>query len=137
MPPGAFAKAFSKLNSVGDVFRNLGKPEGSLRQNGRQQKYQYEPFHRFEIPFTDVVGEPLVFLHEQVSNVGLFINPDLWMHLELEEKSLGSGIWWDPRRVVDVMVRRTIDAKLQTIDIRSDYLLKYLRARQWSAQTAR
>jgi hypothetical protein len=28
------------------------------------------------------------------------------------------------------MVRRTIDGKLQTIDIRSDYLLKYLQARQ-------
>ena len=62
--------------------------------------------------------------------LGLFINPDLWMYLGLEEKSLGSGIWWDPRRVIDVMVRRTIDGKLQAIDIRSDYLLKYLQARQ-------
>jgi hypothetical protein len=132
LPPGAFAAAFSKLDSVGNVLHNLGKPSGSLRQDGRQENYLYEPFHRFEIPFTDVVGEPLVFLHEQVSNVGLFINPDLWMYLGLEEKSLGSGIWWDPRRVIDVMVRRTIDGKLQTIDIRPDYLLKYLQARQMS-----
>lgn len=130
LPPGAFAKAFSKLDSVGNVLASLGKPGGSLRQDGRRKDYLYEPFHRFEIPFTDVVGEPLVFLHEQVSHVGLSINPDLWMYLGLEEKSLGSGIWWDPRRVIDVMVRRTIDGKLQTIDIRSDYLLKYLQARQ-------
>lgn len=130
LPAGAFAKVFSKLDSVGNVLHSLGRPGGSIRQDGRQKDYLYESFCRFEIPFTDVVGEPLVFLHEQVSNVGLFINPDLWMYLELEEKSQGSGIWWDPRRVVDVMVRRTIDGKLQTIDIRSDYLLKYLQARQ-------
>jgi hypothetical protein len=86
LPPGAFATAFSKLDSVGNVLHNLGKPDGSLRQYGRQEDYLYEPFHRFEIPFTDVVGEPLVFLHEQVSNIGLFINPDLWMYLGLEEK---------------------------------------------------
>lgn len=130
LPPGAFVKVFSKLDSVGNVLASLGKPSGSLRQDGCRKDYLYEPYHRFEIPFTDVVGEPLVFLHEQVSHVGLFINPDLWMYLGLEEKSPGSGIWWDPRRVIDVIVRRTIDGKLQTIDIRSDYLLKYLQARQ-------
>lgn len=130
LAPGTFANAFPRLDSIGNVLHTLGKPSGSLRQDGRRKDYLYEPFHRFEIPFTDVLGEPLVFVHEQVSNVGLFINPDLWMYLELEEKSLGSGVWWDPRRVIDVMVRRTINGKLEAIDIRSDYLLKYLQARQ-------
>jgi hypothetical protein len=132
LSPGDFEVAFPKLDSVGHVFSSLGRPDGSIRQDGRRKEYLYEPFHRFQIPFTDIVGEPLVFLREQVSNVGLFINPDLWMYLGLEERSLGSGIWWDPRRVVDVMVRRVIEGNLQTVDIRAEYLLKYLQARQMS-----
>jgi hypothetical protein len=80
--------AFPKLDSVGQVFSGLGRPDGSIRQDGRRKEYLYEPFHRFQIPFTYIVGEPLVFLREQVSDVHLFINPDLWMYLGLEERSL-------------------------------------------------
>ena len=54
-----------------------------------------------------------------------------WLFFELEEKASGHGIWWDPRRGVDALVRRKIDdANLETVEIRVDYFLKYLRARQ-------
>jgi hypothetical protein len=132
LAPDAFASLFDRLESIGNVLHNLGKPGGSIHQRGGAKDYVYEPFHRFEFPFTSVVGEPLVFVHPQVSDVRLFINPDLWMFFGLEEKSPGCGIWWDPRRVVDVLTRRVIQDNLQTVEIRPDYLLKYLQARQMS-----
>jgi len=55
------------------------------------------------------------------------------MYLELEERTPGHGIWWNPRRGVDVLLRRAIDnGRLEIVDIRTDYLLKYLQARQMS-----
>jgi len=100
---------------------------------GDEKQYSYAPFHRFEFPFTSVTAEPLVFVHSDTSEVQLFINPDLWLFFELEEKAPGHGIWWDPRRGVDALVRRKIDhVNLETVEIRVDYLLKYLQARQMS-----
>ena len=55
------------------------------------------------------------------------------MYFELEERAPGSGIWWDPRRGSDVLIKRVLDdGRLKTVEIRTDYLLKYLRARQMS-----
>ncbi len=134
LAPDAFARVFDSLQSVGDVINHLGKPGGSLRSGGRKMQYAYAAFHRFEFPFSRVVvGEPLVFLHSDTSIVQFFINPDLWMFLELEEKTTGRGIWWDPKRGVDALVRRVIDqGNLETVDIRVEHLLKYLQARQMS-----
>lgn len=59
------------------------------------------------------------------------INPDLWLFGELEERTAGIGIWGDPRRGLDVLVNRTLDdGNLKVVDIRVDYLRKYLQARQ-------
>ncbi len=133
LAPEQFAAVFDKLDSVGNVFHNLGKPSGWVRQEGRGKVYSYAPVDRFQLPFTSVTGEPLVFVHSDTSRIRLFINPDLWLYLELEEKTAGSGIWWDPRRGVDSMVRHVIDEdNLEIVEIRVDYLLRYLQARQMS-----
>lgn len=123
LAPGQFAEAFDKLESIGNAIHGLGEPGGS----------SYAPFHQFEFPFTSVIGEPLVFIRSTTSGDRLFINPDLWLFLELEERTDGCGIWWDPRRGVDALVQRVIDeSTMETIDIRVGYLLKYLQARQMS-----
>ncbi len=133
LPPQGFAEIFDSLKCVGNVIEHLGEPGGSVRQLGEEKQYSYAPFHRFEFPFTSVTAEPLVFVHSDTSEVQLFINPDLWLFFELEEKTSGHGIWWDPRRGVDALVRRKIDhGNLETVEIRVDYLLKYLQARQMS-----
>lgn len=133
VPQDAFAAAFDKLESVGNVFHNLGGAGGSISGQGEGKEYRYSAFHQFEVPFTSVVGEPLVFAHASTSRLELFVNPDLWLHLELEERTAGNGVWWDPQRGIDVLVRQsTEDGNLESVEIRSDYLLKYLQARQMS-----
>jgi hypothetical protein len=130
--PDAFASLFEKLNSVGNVFAGLDNPGGTIFSSGREKEYVYFPIYRFQFPFTSTVGEPLVFVHANVTAAELFINPDLWMSLGLEERSPGNGIWWDPRRAADVLIQRESAEKLHTVDIRTDYLLRYLQARQMS-----
>lgn len=131
--PEGFADVFDKLESVGNVFHRLGRPGGVVREAGGTKDYSYTPFHQFEFPFTPATSEPLVFLHQDTRGVEFFINPDLWMYFELEERAPGSGIWWDPRRGSDVLIKRVLDhGRLKTVDVRTDYLLKCLRARQMS-----
>lgn len=128
-----FAEIFNKLESIGNVIGHLGEPGGSIRQSASHKEYKYLPFHQFEFPFTTVVGEPLVFIHHDTSSAHFFINPDLWLYFKLEEKTRGNGIWWDPRRGADVLHQRVIDeGNLEVVEIRTDYLLKYLQARQMS-----
>ena len=132
LPPEAFASVYDKLESVGNVLGSLGTPGGVIHSAYGAKEYSYAAFHKFEFPFTSVVGEPLVFVHFGGSDSRLFINPDLWMFLGLKERTAGCGIWWDPRRGVDALIRRVIQGDLQTVEIRADYLLKYLQARQMS-----
>jgi hypothetical protein len=133
LAPGAFAAVFDKLGSIGNVLHGLGKPERCFHNNNETREYTYFPFHQFEFPFTSVCGEPLVFIHSDTSGTRLYIAPDILLLFELEEQSAGSGIWWDPRRGVEVLVRRVIaEDHLEAIDIRTDYLLKYLQNRQRS-----
>jgi len=133
LAPDTFAAIFDRLESIGNVIATLGKPGGSLESGRGKNRYKYSPFHRFQFPFIRVTGEPLVFLHPTTSTAQLLINPDLWMFLELEEKAPGHGIWWDPRRGVDALARRVLEHdNIQVVDMRVDYLLKYLQARQMS-----
>jgi hypothetical protein len=133
LPPGHFADIYEKLESVGNVINGIGKPGGRVLHTGDKKEYKYIPFHEFEFSFTAVVGEPLVFVHSDTTGVELFVNPDLWLFFELEERTHGNGIWWDPRRGVDALLRRVIaDGNLEVIEIRTNYLLKYLQARQMS-----
>lgn len=132
IPSDAFPQLFDKLDSVGNVLHGLGEPGGIVTESGRQKEYSYAAFHQFHFPFSPVVGEPLVFLRSNITTAELFINPDLWMQLGLEERTAGNGIWWSPRRGVDVLVQRVIQGRLHTVEIRTDYLLRYLQARQMS-----
>jgi len=128
-----FARIFERLEAVGNVIGHLGKPNTSIIQDADRKEYRYAPFHRFDFDFTPVSGEPVVFTHGAISGTRLFINPDLWLFLGLEERAPASGIWWDPSRGVDVLRQRVIeDNNLEIVEIRNDYLMKYLQARQMS-----
>lgn len=133
LPLRGFAKAFEKLESIGNVLHGIGRPGGSIRQLGRRKQYRYDSFHRFALPFTSIECEPLVFVQHDTSGSHLFINPDLWLFFELEERNHENGIWWDPRRGVEALIRRRInEINLDIVEIRTNYLLKYLQARQMS-----
>lgn len=133
LPPDCFANIFDKLESIGNVLHDLGKPEGLILHSDKNKKYRYLPFHQFEFPFTSTIGEPLVFVCLRKSGVRLFINPDLLLFFELEEKTPGCGIWWDPRKGVDAILHHLINQNtLEVAEIRTDYLLRYLQARQMS-----
>lgn len=128
-----FAEAFDKLDSIGNAIGSLGKPGGSILSSGGGKEYNYAAFHQFEVHFTPVVGEPLVFVRHTTSGASLFINPDLYLFFELEEKTYGSGIWWDPKKGVEALIQRVIDNdNLMVVEIRCEYLQKYLQARQMS-----
>ena len=133
LAPGAFANIYDRLEAIGNVIGGLGQPMGSITHEGEQKTYKYAPFHEFEIAFTSATAEPLVFARFTTSSTDLFINPDLWLFLELEEKTPSSGIWWDPKRGVEALRQRTTDGdNLEIVEIRITYLLKYLQARQLS-----
>ena len=131
LSPDGFMEIYDKLESVGNVIHNLGKPEGFRRHDDDRKVYIYAPFHRFEISFTPVACEPLVFIRTLNLVEKLFINPDIELFFELEEKT--NGIWWDARRGVEVLRRCTIENEnLQIVEIRVDCLKKYLQQRQLS-----
>lgn len=133
IPRDCFATLFDKLESIGNILHDLGKPEGSILHSGKNKEYRYLPFHQFEFLYTSVVAEPLVFLHLQRSDVKLSVNPDILLFFELEERTLGYGIWWDPRKGVDAILHHLVNQDtLEVIEIRTDYLLRYLQARQMS-----
>jgi hypothetical protein len=133
IPSESFGEMFDRLDSVGNAVGDLGKPGGFVIHEGEQKKYGYSPFHKFEFPSTSIVAEPLVFIRYSTSVVELLINPDLWLFLGLEEKTPGSGIWWDPRNGVEALRQRVIEQdNLKIVEIRTDYLLKYIQARQLS-----
>ena len=131
LPPDSFTEIFDKLESIGNVIHDLGKPGGVVRHDGDRKEYSYLPFHRFEISFTPVTCEPLVFIRTLNSVDELFINPDLELCFELEKKT--NGLWWDARRGVEVLRRSTIENEnLQFVEIRVNYLRRYLQQRQLS-----
>ena len=133
LAPGYFSEIFERLKSVGDVMSSLGTPGGSVRHEGERKEYRYLPFHQFDISFTSISGEPLVFCRHLDTRMTLFVNPDLYLFLELEEKTSGSGVWWDPRRGVETLRHRVVEKNnLEIVEIRVDHLRKYLQARQLS-----
>ena len=86
IPSDAFALLFDTLKQVG-ILNGLDRPGGTVYSSGRDKEYVYFPFHKFEFPFMSVIGEPLVFVHANITSAGLFVNPDLWMSLQLEERT--------------------------------------------------
>jgi hypothetical protein len=124
--PEDFGVIFEKLEST---VGSIGKPGGSLISDGQKMVYRYAPFHRFERSFTPAVVEPLVFFNSTGSGTSLLINPDLWLFFKLEEKT--SGIWRDPPKGVEVVRQHVIEPdEVEIVEIRVEYLSKYLQARQ-------
>lgn len=131
LQPGEFARIAPKLDYVGNVMSHLGKPGGSVEHDGGEKAYSYEPFYRQSLFPTDAQGEPVAFMIDAANGVQLFVNPDVWMFLELEETPAASGVWLDRKRGIEVMRRRTVEVgNLQIIEIRVPDLLRYLKARQ-------
>jgi len=130
LAPGGFASAFDALGAVGNVLWMVGQP-GVVHSEG---EIKYEPFYQFEIA-PPVTAEPLVISMPDGEPPQLFINPDLCLFLQLKERNGGSGIWHDPRRQVDVLVKRK-ENELEVVEIRTEYLLRYLQARQMSLLVA-
>lgn len=129
LPTDKFDAIFDRLESVGNVSRNMGKPTAWTSERHGTKSYWYAPFHQFEV--NSIIVEPLVFIRGTKSSAELFINPDLWMFFELEEVSTGSGIWWDPPKGQEVIRKHSVNG-LNIVEIRADYLRKYLQARQLS-----
>ncbi len=128
--PGSFGGLFEDLESIGNVFHSLGIPACCEVSQDGEFKYRYEPFHRFHFDSEDRTGEPLVFANRGESGTCLYINPDILLFFRLEERGVGSGVWWDARRAAEVLRRRVVNGDREVVEIRTDYLLRYLRARQ-------
>lgn len=129
----SFRKIFKELESIGNVLHGIGKPQGTVFGGGKNAKYRYIPFHRFEFARNDVSGEPLVFYREDKSQ--LFINPDILLFFELEEIKVGSDdiIWRDPKLGDEVLRHKIINSgNLEIVEISTRYLENYLRERQMS-----
>jgi hypothetical protein len=131
LEPGVFADAFGGLGAVGNDLWAVGQP--GVASIGDETKY--EPFYEFTIAHPLIVAEPLVVPAPDAEPPQLFINPDLLLFLKLRERNKGSGIWHDPRRQVDVLVRRN-EGDIEIVEIRTEYLLHYLQARQKSMLVA-
>lgn len=136
LAPGEFARVAAKLDSIGNVVGDLGKPGGSVAYDGDGKTYSYEPYYRQSLFPTDAVGEPLAFTIDTTAGSQLFVNPDVWMFLELEETPAASGVWLDRKRGIEVLRRRTIEnGNLQIVEIRVADLMRYLKARQQTLVT--
>lgn len=133
LSPSDFARIAPKLESVGNVVGNLGKPGGSVGYDGEKKSYEYYPFYRDHLFPTDTDGEPLAFTLDASGGTQLFVNPDIWMFLELEEMPAASGVWIDRKRGLEVIRRRLIEnGNLQIVEVRVADLMRYLKARQLS-----
>ncbi len=130
-PKDGFQTCFQELDSIGNDIGRMGRPGGSVVQIKGRRAYRYEAFHSFELTAGGVTGEPLVFAVETSVERRLAINPDLLLFLGLHERTAGSGIWWDPKGGVEGVNHHVTESE-ETVQIRSDFLRRYLKARQMS-----
>jgi hypothetical protein len=127
---GCFRKIFKGLESIGNVLHGIGKPQGTVFGDGNNKEYRYVPFYRFEFLRNHMTGEPLVFCREY--NSRLFINPDILLFFELEERRVESGvIWWDSKLGVEAL-KHINQGNLEIVEITPKHLLRYMRERQMS-----
>lgn len=132
IPIGAFGQLFDSLKAVGNSLAHLGNAGGSVQLGIPPAQYRYVPFHRFEFSYSNVVAEPLVFTRKASEGDSLFINPDLYLALELEEKLPGRE-WWDAKRSQAALKHHTLEGgTLEVVEIRPRYLERYLQMRQLS-----
>jgi len=130
LAPEKFETITPQLNSIGKALNSIGVPSESLTYSNDSSEYAYRPFYAFDLVH-EVVSEPLAFIGKGRNEHNLSLNPDVPLYFELEEKPHGSCCWWDPQRSAEVIRRKLVDdGHFEFIEIRVDYLLKYLRARQ-------
>ena len=111
--PDAFERLFDSLEAVGNVLHGIGEPGGAVLHGPDGKSYDYVPIHRFEFPFTNETGEPLVFFYATTAGQQKpFINPDILFYFNLEERPPGSGSWWDPRQARKRCAFGTLTGKL-------------------------
>lgn len=129
VPSASFGQLFDHLESIGNTLHSLGKAGGSIAYKAGQQLYQYEPFHRFKLSGLSADCEPVVFVRDTGKKC-LFLNPDVVIQTGLTEKAEGSGSWWDQRSSSEVIRHIISQDNIESIQIRSDFLARYLQARQ-------
>ena len=134
--PKSFSEIFDHLEAVGNVVEDLGKPNAFVSHADGKKQYYYQPFYHAGFRCSKGQGEALVFVRWNGNGPQFFINPDLWLFLELEEKVIGSGTWWDPRKGVEALRRHVMEGNLEIVEIRTEYLLKYIQTRQMSLLVA-
>ena len=49
IPPRSLPKIYDRLDSVGDVLHNLGKPEAHVQPTNGKSSYAYGPYHQIRI----------------------------------------------------------------------------------------
>lgn len=130
LPVGSFAAIFDRLGPIGNTLSSLGQPTLSESYDGVNTTHEYNAYHSFHVPFAAVSAEPLVFFQPNTDPPALFVNPDLWLYLGLEERPADSRTWWDRRRVQEVLRRIELRDDVIAFEIRTEYLLRYLQARQ-------
>ena len=130
IPPESFSSVYDRLGPIGNTLGNLGQPTLSVIHGGTTEQCHYNAFHSFNLPFASMTAEPVVFFRADATEIDLFVNPDLWLFLGLEERPTNSRIWWDPRRAQEALRRVTLGGDVAAIEIRTEYLLRYLQARQ-------
>lgn len=130
---GMFSRIYTKLGSVYHHTNNLGTPRSMVEDDGNAPRYMYQPFYQYQLDFIDCTAEPLAFEMPIKSGIDLILNPDIYLYLRLEKLNPDGKLWWDPVRSIEV-IRTTVsdDTSVQSIDIRVDYLEKYIQARQMS-----
>ncbi len=130
IPAGSFSTVYDRLGAIGNTLDNLGQPTTSVLHDGAAEEYRYNAFYDFDLLVGSVNAEPLVFFHANTTGSDLLLNPDLWLFLGLEERPANSRIWWDPRRAQEALRRVMLGGGVISIEIRTEYLLRYLQARQ-------
>ncbi len=131
IPPAQFSRIFDSLDFIGNVIGDLGQPSASTLHDGKSVSYRYLPAHAFEIRSTSIIAEPLVSVHHAERGAAFLINPDICLYLGLEEGEGASGTWWDVRRGKEALRRRLVeDEGVLAVEIRAEYLMRYLRARR-------
>jgi hypothetical protein len=132
IPSESFPRLYDHLGPIGNTLSGLGKPTLSRLFGAGPPKCRYDAFHNFEfnLPFAALSGEPLVFFHVGTNEPDLLVNPDLWLYLGLAERPANSRTWWDPRKAQNALRRVTLGGAVVAIEIRTEYLLRYLQARQ-------
>lgn len=128
---GDFEQIYDSLESIGNNLSSLGKPGGTKYYNNGNPTYQYDPFYQFVLHDSKTIAEPITFSDPTNSQQKLIINPDIILFFKLVKREGYPGSWWDESSATQIIKQVEIqNGNCEVIDIRTDYLFDYLKARQ-------